>query len=69
MSKELYIEAYEELVAELIDDGHSEAEAERIAESGAYDRMVDGLADRADMLADYMDGLAADRWLERECGE
>ena len=50
MSKELYIIAYEEIAAELMDENPAmtEAEAYALAEDQAYDRMRDKLADRAD---------------------
>lgn len=48
MSKELFISVYEDLVNNLIDQGYSEAEAERIAENGAYDAYRDRVADMTD---------------------
>ena len=50
MSKELYIDAYEDIAAELMDENPamSEAEAYARAEDRAYDRMRDNLADMAD---------------------
>ena len=50
--KDLYIEEYERLVGDYIDDGMTEAEAEARAENEAYGSMVDRLADHADALRD-----------------
>lgn len=50
MSKELYIDALEELVADYMDehpDADEDAVRDRMSET-AYDRMRDNLADRAD---------------------
>lgn len=52
MSKELYIAAYEDLVCEFIDEGMSEAEAEKKAEEMAYGRMRDNIADAVDWHRD-----------------
>lgn len=48
MSKELWIEAYEELLEEYIDLGYKEAEAMKMAEEEAWDKMNDKFADAAD---------------------
>lgn len=50
MSKELYMDAHEELITEYL-EAHpdaTEAEAEAATAYRAYDRMVDRLADMAD---------------------
>ena len=52
MSKELYIEAHEELIGRYL-EAHpeaTEAEAYDLCADRAYDHMVDKLADRADYL-------------------
>ena len=56
MSKEHFIAAHEELIAEYLDRNPcaSEAEAYDRTADRAYDRMVDGLADRADRLRKQM---------------
>ena len=46
--KELYIEEYERIVGDLIEKGHSETDAERLAKTRAYAAMTDRLADAAD---------------------
>ncbi len=48
--KELWIQAYEELVGEYLDDhpGATEEQAEAFAEGMAYSRSQDNLADRID---------------------
>lgn len=56
--KELYIEEYDRLIEEAIEAGHSEEEAERIADVQAYDAMTDRIADMADR--------AKDAWKERD---
>lgn len=54
MSKELWIEAYEDLVNEFMEMGYPAETAERLAEEGAHDRyremfanMIDAAKDRA----------------------
>jgi hypothetical protein len=56
--KELYIEEYDRLRDEALEAGKTEAEAERIAECGAYDAMTERLYDMADR--------AKDAWKERD---
>ncbi len=48
--KEFWIQAYEELVEEYLENhpGASEAQAEAFAEDGAQDRMADNIADICD---------------------
>ena len=50
--KEIYIEEYDRLIEEAMEEGHSEAEAERIADAGAYRAMTDRYADMADRARD-----------------
>ena len=50
MIKELWIDAYEDLVTQYLDEGLTEAEAEKRAENEAYDYMYDRLCDQADNL-------------------
>jgi hypothetical protein len=50
MSKELFMDAHDELVAEYLEEhpDASEAEAYEATADGAWDRMCDTLAERAD---------------------
>lgn len=50
MTKELYIQVTDEIEAELTESGMPEEKARQIAESKAYDRMRDRMADMADDL-------------------
>ncbi len=56
MSKELWIESYEQLVEEYMEEGLTEAQAERLAEDEAHYHMCDRLADMADYLNDVAKG-------------
>lgn len=50
MSKELYIAAWEDIVAKLTDAGCEQSLAEEIADEKAYDLMRERLFDQADNL-------------------
>lgn len=56
MSKELWIESYEQLVEEYMEEGLTEAQAESLAEKGAHTHMSDKLADWGDYLNDVAKG-------------
>jgi hypothetical protein len=52
MTKELWIECYEDLVNEFMEQGYSAEQAERLAEDGAQDRYRDRYADMIDAAKD-----------------
>ena len=56
MSKELYIDAHEELIGQYLEDHPDATEDEAIEATAdkAYDRMVDKLADLGDRIKDRM---------------
>jgi len=56
MSKELWIQSYEQLVEEYMEEGLTEAQAERLAEDEAHNHMCDKLADYSDYLNDVAKG-------------
>ena len=60
MTKELYMQAHEELIGQYLEDHPEATEAEAYDKTAdrAYDRMVDNLADLGDRLKDQMKGSA-----------
>ena len=58
MSKELYMDAHEELIAEYLDENPDadEAEAYEATADGAYERMTDKLVDIADHAREQRKG-------------
>lgn len=60
MTKELYMQAHEELIGQYLEDHPEATEAEAYDKTAdrAYDRMVDNLADLGDRLKDQMKGYA-----------
>ena len=56
MTKELYMQAHEELIGQYLEDHPEATEAEAYDKTAdkAYDHMVDKLADMADRIKDRM---------------
>jgi len=61
MSKELWMDAYEQLVGEYLEEGLSESEAEKLANREAYEKMCDDAADRAEWIIEGMKDYDAQR--------